>query len=108
MNKDDWFDLVVKGFSVCFLVLAIIAIPGIVKAMYLAIFLGLSGALTDSNDAMAQYWNVLRSGMVSDGIGSAVKLVIYLFAAVNFLRSGSLVKKFMGRPAAQQSSEAGT
>lgn len=97
MDKNDWFDLIVKGFGVCLLVLAIIAIPNIIKGFSTVFLVGFSETPADSSESAAQLYGTLRSAMISDGIGSTFRFIIYLIAAVNFLRSGSLVKRFMGK-----------
>ncbi|MFA5424182.1 MAG: hypothetical protein WC374_10035 [Phycisphaerae bacterium] len=103
MNKNDWLDVIVKGFGVCLLVLAIIQLSNIVEGIYSAFLGGFVKAPSDSSESVTNIYAVLRSSLISKGIGSTFRFILYLIAAVNFLRSGSLVKRFMGRADVQES-----
>ncbi len=90
MNKKEVLDLIVKGFGVYLLVLAIIAIPKLVGALFMLPFM-INSSL--GNESLV---TTMRSAVISDSVETIVKFIIYIIASVNFLRSGSCVKKLMG------------
>ena len=93
MTKNDFFDLIVKGFGVYLLVLAIMQISSLITGIILFInYL----SINFPNDAVTSM-NTLRVTMLSASLGGTIKFIVYIFAAVNFLRSGSWVKKIMGK-----------
>ena len=93
MKKNDFFDLIVKGFGVCLLVLAIMQIPSLITGIILLTNYLLINFPNDAETSI----NALRVTMLSTSLGGTIKFIVYIFAAVNFLRSGSLVKKIMGK-----------
>jgi hypothetical protein len=93
MKKDEIFDLVVKGFGVYLLVLAIISIPRGIEGLFL---LWLYTGCSTSEPAISSFIASLHSSSISQSVVAIIKFIIYIIASVNFLRSGSLVKKLMG------------
>jgi hypothetical protein len=75
--------------------LAIMAIPNIIKGVTLLSITENIKAPDDSSDTMIQFYETMRSNTISSGIGSICKFIVYLFVSINFLRSGSLVRMFM-------------
>ena len=90
MNKKEMLDLIIKGFGVYLLVLAIIAIPKMLGALFTLPFVF---GLDPGEDSLVM---TLRTGLISGSMEALVKFIIYIIASVNFLRSGSWVKKLMG------------
>ena len=99
MSKADLFELVVKGFGVCLFVLAIIALPKMLEGGVTLWFYATLGVFEGTSDATRDMMDTLRATNMSSGIGAIIRFVVYIFASINFLRSGSLVKKLMGRKA---------
>ena len=93
MKKDEIFDLVVKGFGVYLLVLAIISVPRVVEGLLLVwLYTGCS----TSEPVGSSFIATLHSSSISQSVVAIIKFITYIIASVNFLRSGSLVKKLMG------------
>ncbi len=90
MNKKEVLDLIVKGFGVYLLVLAIIAIPKVFEAFLMLPFMIGHGP---GNEPLHV---TLRYGLISQSVETLIKIIIYIIASVNFLRSGSCVRKLMG------------
>jgi hypothetical protein len=97
MNKDELFDVIIKGFGVAFLFLAIMAIPkaleGLLILAYIPHHLPKSEAPDNITNLLAATW----PGMIASCIGAVIKFIIFIIASINFLRSGSWVKKLMGQ-----------
>jgi tellurite resistance protein TehA-like permease len=89
MTKDDFFDLIVKAFGVFFLVLAIMQIPSVITGAF--VLLSVFGMNFPDDTDKTQVTLFIAS------FGGIFKFFIYILASVNFLRSGSLVKKIMGK-----------
>ena len=89
MTKDDFFDLIVKGFGVYFLVLAIMQIPSVIKGAFVLLSVFGMEFPDDTNN--------VQVALFITSFGGIFKFIIYILASVNFLRSGSLVKKIMGK-----------
>ncbi|MBN2211734.1 MAG: hypothetical protein JW709_10105 [Sedimentisphaerales bacterium] len=96
MKKAELFDLIVKGFGVGFLMLAIIAIPKMLEGIIMTCFHLINGVWDHGGDELAKYMRTLWTTQLSASLGAIFRFIIYLIAAVNFLRSGSWVKKLMG------------
>ena len=97
MKKDETFDLIIKGFGVYFLVLAIIAIPSVVNGLimmglYLHNIWGIP-----QDDTVGNLLKTVQTTALAQSAGSIIKFTIYIIASINFLRSGSWVKKLMGK-----------
>ncbi|MHC4639322.1 MAG: hypothetical protein ACYTBP_11670 [Planctomycetota bacterium] len=90
MNKKEVLDLIVKGFGVYLLVLAIIAIPKMFGAFFLLPFMVGQDL---GNESLA---TTVRYGVISDSVVAIAKFIIYIIASINFLRKGTWVKKLMG------------
>ena len=114
MKKDEIFDLIVKGFGVYLLVLAIMAIPEFVKGIASLAYC-LCSLPSENADAVDKISTALKGTYISSGLGALVKFAIYLAVSINFLRSGSLARMIMkdntlaepsaggdGNPASQQ------
>lgn len=97
MDKEDLFDLIIKGFGIYLLVLAIIAIPKAIEGIFMLVFLAVCNPFSGSEEKAAELASTVQSAWVSGSIGAAVKFVIYIIASASFLRSGALVKKLMGK-----------
>jgi len=96
MKKDEIFELVVKAFGVYLLVLAIIALPKMLEGLLMLGFYLTQGSWGGSSDAMGEMMRTLKTTYMSSSLGAVIRFVIYLVASINFLRSGSWVKRLMG------------
>lgn len=97
MSKDDAFDLIVKAFGVGLLVAAIVAIPQMVEGVILLRTLDRLLPMGDGQE-LSSYWSLAESTHLASSLGAVVKCVVYALASFNFLRSGSWVRRLMGRP----------
>lgn len=100
MKKEDYFDLIIKGFGVYLLVLAIIQIPSVLNGLLLFVsYIALGGGFDFSGDAdaMSKIENTIRATTISKSLAGIFTFAIYIIASINFLRSGSWVKKLMGK-----------
>ena len=97
MKKDETFDLIIKGFGVYFIVLAIIAIPSVVSGLIMmgSYFHNTWGIPQD--DTVGRAIKTVQTTALAQSAGSIIKFIIYVIASINFLRSGSWVKKLMGK-----------
>ena len=99
MRKEDLFELLVKGFGMCLLVLAVIALPKMLEGAVMLWFYASVGGLGGGTEAAREMMDTLRATYMSSSIGAIIRFVIYVLVSINFLRSGSLVRKLMGRKA---------
>ena len=106
MTKDELFDVVVKAFGVLFLTLAIMAIPELFKGIGMLIFMLTYGPIGATPDEADRWIMAARPGIISESIGAIMKSVIYIIISMNFLRSGSLVRKLMGKKHSEETEEA--
>jgi hypothetical protein len=97
MDKKDSFDLIIKGFGIYLLVLAIIAFPQAISDILMLIFMAAYNPFSGSPEKTTELVSTIKSGCISGGIGAIVRIVIYIIASVSFLRSGALVRKLMGQ-----------
>jgi len=98
VDKDELIDVIIKGFGVAFLFLAIIAIPKVFEGL---VTLGAILFYTPEGEVSNNTKCVLlatRPSMIVQSVGAVIKFVIFIIASINFLRSGSWVKKLMGQP----------
>ncbi len=105
MTKDDALDLIVKAFGVGLLVAAISMIPTMVESVMMANTFESHESTGDGEQLLSDYWSLVRSGQVSSGLIALLRFLLYLLVAVNFLRSGSLVRRLMGRGDAQAAAD---
>lgn len=94
MTKSDVFELIVRAFGVYLLVLAILAIPSMLQGLVILVFYAgqephASGEL---GDVMRNLWTT----SVFSSLGGFFRFVILILASINFLRSGSWVRKLTG------------
>lgn len=99
MKKDEVFELVIKAFGVYLLVLAILALPKMLEGLLMLGVYMTQGSWGGSSDAMGEMMQTLKTTYMSSSLGAVIRFVIYIIASINFLRSGSWVKKLMGRKA---------
>ena len=97
MDKEDLFDLIIKGFGVYLLVLAIIAIPKTVVGIFMFVFFTVYNPSSGPSGEISNLAEIFWSSSISDGIGAIIRFVIYIIASISFLRSGALVRKLMGK-----------
>ncbi len=90
MNKKETLDLIIKGFGIYLLVLAITQIPKIFGACLMLPYV-IGRDMPDESLAVT-----LQFGVISDSVETFVKFIFYIIVSVNFLRSGSWVKMLMG------------
>ncbi len=94
MNKDEVFDVAVKGCGICLLCFAVYFLAHLlsVMAVLLAHTIVGFGSMVDGREP---YWSyMLRQSSIGDIVASVVKLSVFLAAARNFLTTGSLVRWF--------------
>jgi hypothetical protein len=83
LNKDDLFKYVVKGFGILLLVYVVQYIPGICKGIMIISYIIFHPKID---------FDVSRWALVVDGFGQLVAVIIFLFAARNFLTTQSWIK----------------
>jgi hypothetical protein len=93
MKKDDYFELIIKAFGIYLLILAILAIPNVLSSMVMVIFWP-RDIMHESevNGLMGK----LGQTMVLRSFEQIFRFTILFVISLNFLRSGSLVKKLVG------------
>lgn len=95
MKKDEVFELVVKAFGVYLLVLAIIALPKMIEGVIMLGFYLTQGPWGGTSDATEGIMTTLKATYMSSSLGAVIRFAIYIIASINFLRSGSWVKRLM-------------
>jgi len=95
MKKDEIFDLIIKAFGVYLLVLAIIALPAMINGAFMLSVSLSSGPIGDTGSLEGGLRQTLQTNYMSASVGAIARFVIYLIVSINFLRSGSWVKKLM-------------
>ena len=91
------FDVVIKAFGVAFLFLAIMAIPKVFEGIVILISMFYYPPKGDPTTDIKYLYTMTRPAAISQSIGAIIKFIIYIIASINFLRSGSLVKKLIGQ-----------
>ena len=97
MTKEEIFDLMIKGFGIYFLVLAIIALPGVIKGIlvFASYLPALPWDFSGTDEGMEEILRTIKVTSFTQTLGYIIKLVIYIVASINFLRTGSWVKRLM-------------
>ena len=99
MKKAEVFELIVKAFGVYLLVLAIIALPTMLQGIIMLAFYLTQGPWGGTGDAMGEMMTTLKTTYMSSSLAAVIRFVIYIVASISFLRSGSWVRKLIGRAA---------
>ena len=105
MKKDEISELIVTGFGVYLLVLAIIAITKMLEGIIMLGFYLVQGSwwVTGGGDTIGNVMTTVQTAYISSSLGAVIRFAIYIVASINFLRSGSWVKRLMRRnPTAEQ------
>lgn len=102
MNKDEFFDVIIKGFGVAFLFLAIMIIPKVFESISSLIAMVLYSPEGAPTGDFKYIFFATKPAVIAQGVGAVIKFIIYIIASINFLRSGSWVKKLMGLQNAPQ------
>ena len=95
MKENDTFDLIIKAFGIYFLVLAIMSIPGVLSGLLMLFYYTINGLWDVTEGDINKVLKMTKSSHLSLAINNVLRFIIYIIASINFLRSGSWVKKLM-------------
>jgi predicted membrane protein len=96
MNKKDWIEIIIKGFGIYFIVLAIIAIPGLISG-FLAVPLYLYHAIPESGSEVPSYMKQLHLTLLTSSATSILRFIVYVFAAKYFLTGPKLIYRLIDK-----------
>jgi len=94
MTKKELIDAIIKGFGLYFLVLATLAIPGLVAGI--ASFVIIAYMKVNPNPALSQLAPV-SSYMIQNSVNALLRFVICIGGARYFLGNPRLIHKWMRR-----------
>ena len=94
MDKSDALDLIIKAFGIFLLVKAVQAIPQMISGIMIFCVVGFGGIKSLLTDT--ELTKTINAMMLSQGIDSLAKFVIYLVISISFLRSATWIKKIIG------------
>ena len=95
MKENNTFDMIIKAFGIYFLVLAIMSIPGLLSGVIMLFYYSINELGNVAEGETSKLIKVTYSTHLSSAINNVVRFIIYIIASINFLRSGSWVKKLM-------------